>query len=634
MKLSQFQACVAALAMLASLASAQTLPSTFFHDTLVPGLNEPVGMAFLPDGRLLIIEQRTAAIKVWTGGVTASLVGTVPGVNSAGNEQGLLGIAVDPNWPARPYVYVWFDSNASPNMRLAMFTVTGDLSNPASTNLVLGAQYNIVTDIPDNASNHNGGSVRFGIDGKLYLSIGDDAGSCNAQNLSSSLGCVWRIEVSGLPGAGAGPPAKATLIPVGNPYAGPTDNARLVWCHGLRNPFRFHIDSVTGYLYIADVGQNAWEEYDEVTAGGQNLGWPWFEGNAAFSSCGGTAPASVPPIATWSHASGAGSIMSLGRYRNSVGGTSSFGAGYEGDCFYLDYYVGSIRRLKHNGVSWITPPAVAGQPNATDWATGFVSLADAAVGSDGAIYYVRQFAPGFAGPGSLGRIRANPNAPQLAVFSGNNQTANPGQTLANPLVVRMTTLSGTPIVGQNVNFVIAAGGGSVNPPSAMTDAQGYAQTSYTLSPTFSAAPAITASSSGVSSVTFNATWRGIAVQYVAFFNYFSLTLRHSQVNSPFTICYETPPAGAPYLATPWGNVWTSVLAPVAGLGYADGLGLFGPADPGFKTGSPVPNWTVTIQPLPSFGGTTFLFQAYAIDTSLLPADSAYMISNTFTVTLN
>jgi glucose/arabinose dehydrogenase len=630
----QFTACAVALAALASLAPAQTLPTTFFHDTLVPGLMEPVGLAALPDGRLLIIEQRTAAIKVWTGGATASSIGTVPGVNSIGNEQGLLAIAVDPGWPARPYVYVWFDSNASANMRLAMFTVSGDLTNPTSTNLSIGSQYNIVTDVPDVASNHNGGALRFGIDGKLYLSIGDDASGCPAQNISSKVGCVWRMEVSALPGAGAGPPPKATLIPAGNPYAGPDDNARLVWCHGLRNPFRFHIDSVTGYLYIADVGQNAWEELDEVTAGGANLGWPWMEGNVGYSSCGGAQPPSVLPIAVWSHASGAGSIMSMGRYRNPVGGTSSFGAAYEGDCFYLDYYVGAIRRLKHNGVSWVTPPQVPGQPNANDWATGFTSLADALTHTDGAIYYVRQFAPGFAGPGSLGRIRANPNAPQLAVTSGNNQAANPGQTLANPLVVRMTTLSGTPIAGQTVNFLVVTGGGSVNPASAVTDAQGYAQTSYTLAPTFTASPQVSANAAGVPGVTFSAIWRGLSLQYVPFFGYFSLTVRHSQVNSPVTVCYETPPAGAPYVATPWGNVWTSVLAPVAGLGWADGLGLLGPPDPAMKTGASIPNWNVTIQPLPAFGGVTFLFQAYAIDTSLLPAASAYMISNTQTVTLN
>jgi glucose/arabinose dehydrogenase len=634
MKSTLLTTCLVAIISIGVFAPAQEVfPSAFFQDVLVSNLDQPVGMAFLPDGRILIIEQNTAAVKVWAGGATASLVGTVPGV-APGGEMGLLAIAVDPGWPARPYIYVWFNSSLTSNMRLAMFTLNGDLSNPASTNLTLGVQYNIVTDVPDNAGNHNGGTLRFGIDGMLYLSIGDDANSCAAQNTSSSLGCVWRLDVSSLPGAGTGPPAKSTLVPAGNPYSGPTDNARLVWCHGLRNPFRFHVDSVTGYLYIADVGAGAWEEYDEVTTGGLNLGWPWLEGNAPNSSCGGTQPASVPPIATWSHATGAASIMSLGRYRNQVGGAHNFGAAYEGDCFYADYYAAAIRRLKHNGTTWVTPPPVAGQPNATDWATGVNALADAAIGPDGAIYHIRQFGAGFT-PGSLRRIRANPNAAQLAIVSGNNQAGNAGQALFSPLVVSTTTVGGAPIAGQTVNFVVVAGGGSVNPASAVTDAAGMAQTTYTLSPTYSAPPAIQATAAGVPNVTFNATWRGISVVYVPqFFNHFSVTLRHSQTNSPFTLCVQAPPPASPFLTTPWGSIWTSVLAPVAALTCVDGLGLAGPPDPAYKTGAVSPTWNLTIQPLPPMGGINVILQAYAIDTSLLPGDGAYMISNTATLTLN
>jgi aldose sugar dehydrogenase len=100
MKLSPVAACLVALAWPVSFASAQeVLPTGFFQDTLVPNLSEPVGMAFLPDGRILLIEQNTFAVKVWAGGVTAPLVGTVPGI-SGGGEMGLLAIAVDPNWPA------------------------------------------------------------------------------------------------------------------------------------------------------------------------------------------------------------------------------------------------------------------------------------------------------------------------------------------------------------------------------------------------------------------------------------------------------------------------------------------------------------------------------------------------------
>jgi hypothetical protein len=368
--------------------------------------------------------------------------------------------------------------------------------------------------------------------------------------------------------------------------------------------------------------------------GGQNLGWPWFEGTQPGGGCGGSQPATLAPIATWSHATGAASIMSVGRYRNPVGGVYNFGTAYEGDYFYLDYYVGAIRRMKHNGVSWTTPAAVPGQPNATDWATGFDTVSDAAHGTDGAIYYVRQFAPGFAGPGSLRRLRANPNAPTLSIVSGNNQPGNAGRPLEQPLVARLATIGGTPIAGGTVNFVPIAGGGTVNPPSAISDAMGLVQTTYTLPVSFTSNPTITAASSGAAAVNFTANWRGLIGSYFPALNFFSLTLRHSQTNSPFTLCWETPPAPGPYVLTPFGDIWTTVLFPQPGLSFADGLGLLGPPDPTWKTGPALPTWNIIVSPVPPFGGVPFLFQAYSVDTSLLPAASAIMISNTFSVTLN
>ena len=125
--------------------------------------------------------------------------------------------------------------------------------------------------------------------------------------------------------------------------------------------------------------------------------------------------------------------MSIGRYRNPVGGASNFGAAYEGDYFYLDYYVGAIRRLKYNGVSWID--ARRRSPDSRTRTTGRPASRRSPTRStdtDGAIYYVRQFAPGFAGPGSLGRIRANPNAPQLTIDLGQQPDGEPGPDAPEP----------------------------------------------------------------------------------------------------------------------------------------------------------------------------------------------------------
>jgi glucose/arabinose dehydrogenase len=552
-------------------------------------------------------------------------------VNSAAFERGLLAIAVDPQWPARPYVYVWYAATGTANMRLSMFTVAGDLSNPASTNLALGAQYDILTDTPDVAAIHNGGSLRFGPDGMLYLSIGDDGNPCDAQDINSGVGCVFRMDVSAMPGPGAGPPSKALLVPVGNPFTGPTDNARLCWCYGLRNPFRFHVDSATGRLYIAEVGAALVDEIDESTTGGENFGWPWLEANQYGMPCGATAPPTVHPITSLPHGGASTAVMSFGRYRNAPTGQHNFGAPYEGDYFYCEYYSGLIQRLRFNGIGWIPAPATPGQPAPNAWGAGFQAVVDTALGQDGALYYVKQYSSHLAG--ALGRIRGDPAAQFLTVVAGDQQPGNAARPLEHPLVVRLTDSLGAPLASQPVTFSLAAGGGSVNPGVVLTDQLGYASTSYTLAATYTQPPVVAATAAGTSYAQFNVTWRGISVAYmVPPFSSITAEVRHSQTSSPFTLAWEQPAPG-PYLLTPYGDVWTSILAPLAGLQFLDGLGLAGSPVPQWKTGPVNPFWSTTVTNLPPFGGVTFLFQAYAVDTALYPAPEAFMISNIQVVTI-
>src|SRR6185436_11356626 len=116
----------------------------------------------------------------------------------------------------------------------------GDLTNASDGSLTIDptTRYDILTDIPDNAFNHNGGTVRFGPDGKLYISIGDDASSCQPQNLTILAGKILRLDISALPAGGGGPPAKSLITPADNPYVGNANaNAKLVGYWGLRNPF-------------------------------------------------------------------------------------------------------------------------------------------------------------------------------------------------------------------------------------------------------------------------------------------------------------------------------------------------------------------------------------------------------------
>jgi glucose/arabinose dehydrogenase len=305
-----------------------------------------------------------------------------------------------------------------------MFPVSGDLSDPASDSLIISGagRYNILTDLPDNANNHNGGTLRFGPDGRLYLSLGEDAVPCAAQDSSGLRGMILRLAVDSLPGAGAGPAPKSSITPPNNPFVASTNaNARLCYCFGLRNPFRFNIDPPTGDLFIADVGQNTWEEVSLSESGGENFGWPFREGpavrtQAGCSEPGGPGAASyTAPIAYYDRTGFTASVISGGIYRpKNYPLDFSFPPEYTGDGFYADYYQGFLRRIKKSGAVWITPPPVPGQPNANDWANGLQSPSDFQVGPDGALYYISQFVSFTPNTGSLHRIGHRPQLPTLS----------------------------------------------------------------------------------------------------------------------------------------------------------------------------------------------------------------------------
>lgn len=380
------------------------LPTDFVHDVLATNLRRPTGFASLPDGRHLIIEQRTAHVKVLAAGAVATIA-TIPDVRADTSERGLLGVDVDPKWPARPYVYLYYTSSKTPTAHLLRLTASGDLSNPTSTNVSLADPLRILDDIPSATQNHKAGTVRFGPGGKLYLSLGDDGTPCSAQSIDDLRGCILRLDVSKLPASGAGPVSKASLVPPGNPFAGPTDNARLTFAYGLRNPFRLNVDPKTGHLYIGDVGAALMEEFDEAH-GGENFGWPWLEGTVAGPGCGPNPPTSTPPLATLLRTEGQ-SVIAFGFYRNRTGAPHNFGLAYEGSAFYADFYTGLVRRMRHDGHGWTAAPQVTGQPNPTDWCTGTPFVTQADVGTDGAIYFTNLVG------GSMHRIRYVPRLPRF-----------------------------------------------------------------------------------------------------------------------------------------------------------------------------------------------------------------------------
>ncbi len=432
-----------ALALLAAPAvQAQTVPTGFTVETLAPGLSAPVAFDFLPDGRVLYAEQLTGQVRVFTrgAGVQPTPVLAVPGV-AAGGERGLLGIAVDPAFPSRPYVYVFYDVATPRHIRIARFTLAGNLDGTSGSDLVgdPASRFDLIDDIPDQADNHNGGTVRFGIERVLYASLGEDAVSCAAQLPGTLRGVILRLRTDLLP-PGPGSAFRAQLTSPDNPFAtSPDSNLRLVAAYGLRNPFRFQVDPAFGTLAIGDVGEVQREELSLLAPPiffplgarspaaaaplGANFGWPWREGFAPGthgSDCGPEPDGLVAPIFDYDRTTqtGGASIVSAGIYRRVSGKSTSWPVEYDGDLFANDYYSGLLHRLEETSGVWAIAPPVPGQPSLVAWGTGFDAVSDWRVGPDGALWFCRQAVNFAANSGSIGRIlgpSSPPSPPAIAL---------------------------------------------------------------------------------------------------------------------------------------------------------------------------------------------------------------------------
>jgi glucose/arabinose dehydrogenase len=369
----------------------QTLPSGFTLEQVVAGpfAGEPSGFAFLPDGRILLLERNSGNVRLAAvGSSTSSIVLTIPDIEFT-LERGLLGIAVDPAWPARPYVYVYYTHTTNTG-RVAMYTATGDLTDGQSSNLSLGSAYLVLT-FTDATPLHNGGTLRFGPDGMLYLSVGEDLSECNAQNLATIAGGIYRLDVSSMPGVGTGPPPKADITPIDNPFPGPNENERLTYAWGLRNPFRFDVDPSTGDLLIGDVGFVTTEEVDwipQASGGGQNFGWPIWEGNdpTNFGATCGEKNAHTFPAFAFPHGPGSAAVVGGAFVRTGTPTSVSLPSGYDGSFFVIEYISGVIRRIVNVEGVWQLAAPVPGQPSADLWATGIPWITEMRTGPDGALW--------------------------------------------------------------------------------------------------------------------------------------------------------------------------------------------------------------------------------------------------------
>jgi len=257
--------------------------------------NRPVDLQNYGDDNLFVVEQR-GVIQVFHNDPdtesAAAFLDIRSVVDDRDNEEGLLGLAFHPGYLQNGYFYVNYTTSHG-TTRISRFEV--DVQNP--TVAVPSSEF-VLMEFTQPFGNHNGGQLAFGPDGYLYIAVGDGGSGGdpqgNGQNTSTLLGSILRIDIDN-------PTENLNYgIPTNNPFAGNQSGAREeIFAYGLRNPWRFHFDS-TGDLYIADVGQDKWEEIDVVPAGeleGMNFGWNVMEGNHCFRSRScetvGLAPATV-----------------------------------------------------------------------------------------------------------------------------------------------------------------------------------------------------------------------------------------------------------------------------------------------------------------------------------------------------
>src|SRR5881398_3050993 len=249
----------ASFILVSARAIAANLPTGFTEAQVGGNLSgSPTAMAFAPDGRLFVCQQG-GQLRVIKNGVLLSTPFVSLTVDSSG-ERGLLGIAFDPNFTTNHYLYVYYTVATSPiHNRVSRFTAAGDTATPGSEAVIL--ELNNLS----SATNHNGGAIHFGPDGKLYISVGENANGANSQTLTNLLGKLLRINPDG-------------TIPSDNPFFNTATGVnRAIWALGLRNPYTFAFQPGTGRMLINDVGQNTWEEINDGIAG-SNYGWDICEG--------------------------------------------------------------------------------------------------------------------------------------------------------------------------------------------------------------------------------------------------------------------------------------------------------------------------------------------------------------------
>lgn len=256
-------------------------------------------------------------------------------VSEEGDEEGLLGLAFDPDYRRNGYFYVYYSAAGPRRSILSRFSASQNGQGRADPDSEL-----ILMEIPQPYSNHNGGQLAFGPDRYLYVGLGDGGSAGDphghGQNKATLLGSILRIDVAG------STEQERYRIPADNPFVGAPGARGEIWAYGLRNPWRFSFDWETGLLWAADVGQNSWEEIDLVQKG-TNYGWNVTEGAHCFSPRSGCDRAGLqPPVTEYSSAEGCSVI---GGYVYRGARLPSLAGAY----IYGDFCSGKIWGIRYDG---------------------------------------------------------------------------------------------------------------------------------------------------------------------------------------------------------------------------------------------------------------------------------------------
>ena len=320
------------LLLITTFSFSQDIYTILFAD----GFSNPVEMQNVGDDRLFIVEKRGVIEILQLDGTTNPTpfldiqnIVLTPGGNY--DERGLLGLAFHPDYINNGYFYVNYIDNFG-NTQISRFSVSTSDPNIADPD----SEFQIL-EVEQPYANHNGGCLRFGPEGYLYIGLGDGGSAGDpenrSQNLQTLLGKMLRIDIDNTEGS------TNYAVPSNNPFVGDPNALDEIWSYGLRNPWRFSFDSETDELWIGDVGQGSIEEIDRAAAGisGQNYGWRCYEGTQEYNTSGCPNQSELTfPVAEYSHSGGNCSVTGGYVYRGEI---------YEnflGIYFYADFCSGEI----------------------------------------------------------------------------------------------------------------------------------------------------------------------------------------------------------------------------------------------------------------------------------------------------